>query len=699
MNKKLIVKQDGYKECGAACLLSIIRYYGGNVSINRLLELTNTNKNGTTFYNIKQASQKIGLESKVLKINSQDKDKIKDLKMPSICQFIENNYEHFVVIYKCLKDKIIIMDPAKGFVSMKKEEFNKCWTGYIMMFSPIKKLPLLKEEKYMQKIILETIINNKSIVLNIIILSIIYTFVSCVFTMYSGFIIDNIIISKNNIIIPVTLFFGVLLIIKNLTSFIRNKLLIYLNQKLDCSIFLNAFQKVLLLPYSYYKNRTTGEVISRINDLTYVKNLLNKIILTVFLDLIISLGCSIVLINISLKMFILLIVTIMIYIIIFNIFKGIQKKYTDINQENNAKINSLMVELISGFETIKNLNLELAMTEKMDELYTSSLNDAFIYDNINNYEILIKDIVTYASLLLIEYIGFNQVINNSIKIGSMVIFISLIDFFISPIRNIIDLNKEYFYAVNSLKRANNLFDIKETNLVSESNIKIKGNIKLKNLTYSYNNYENVLKNININIKKGNKILILGKSGTGKSTLLKLLSKYYIPKRDTIYLDNYDINDISIKNLKNNITTISKEEIIFTDTIKNNIILDRNIKEEEFYKVCNMTYVNEIVKNKFLGYNTELEENGQNISGGQRQRIILARALLKKSNIILIDEGLNAIDINLERKILKNIFKEYNMKTIIIVSHRLENMDLFDKVIKINDGLIQEILSKPKEILT
>ena len=165
----------------------------------------------------------------------------------------------------------------------------------------------------------------------------------------------------------------------------------------------------------------------------------------------------------------------------------------------------------------------------------------------------------------------------------------------------------------------------------------------------------------------------------------------------VYLDNIDINDIAITNLKDNIITISQEEIIFTDTIKNNIILNRNINDNEFMKICKLTYVEDITKEMFLGMDTKLEENGQNISGGQRQRIILARALLKPANIILIDEGLNAIDINLERKILKNIFTEYKDKTFIIVSHRTENMDLYDKIIKIEKGK-EEIIEKPKEVL-
>ena len=198
MKKNLIIKQDGYKECGAACLLSIIRYYKGNIPINKLVELTCTNKEGTTFYNIKDTAEKIGLEAEGFKITNKDFSSLKKIKLPSICQIINNNYTHFIVIYEIKKESVVIMDPAIGMKEEKINEFINKWTGYVLIFSKKNEIPNINEEKYLNKIIKETILKNKSIVLNIIIISIIYTIFSCIYTMYFQIIIDNTLYNLSN---------------------------------------------------------------------------------------------------------------------------------------------------------------------------------------------------------------------------------------------------------------------------------------------------------------------------------------------------------------------------------------------------------------------------------------------------------------------------------------------------------------------
>ena len=281
--------------------------------------------------------------------------------------------------------------------------------------------------------------------------------------------------------------------------------------------------------------------------------------------------------------------------------------------------------------------------------------------------------------------------DKSLSVGSLITYNSLLLYFITPIRNSIDFYREFYYVKNSIKRIDNILNYKYEKLDKESNLNINGPICVKKLEFSYNNKNNILKNISFKIEKNSKVLILGPSGSGKSTILKILYKYYEIPREKIYINNYDINDLTLKDIRNNITYISQNEIIYTDTIKNNIILGRNISDDDFIKISKLTYIEDILNKNNLSYDYLLEENGANISGGQRQRIILARSLLKKAKIILIDEALNEVDINLERKILKNIFENFKDKTIVIVSHRKNNIDLYDQVITMNNSTDRDVV--------
>ena len=694
MKKSLIVKQDGYKECGAASLLSVIRYYGGNIAINKLVDWTKTDKYGTNFYNIKQAAEKVGLEAIGYKVD--EINKLHQIKTPFICQVIEKNYEHFVVVYKIKKNKLEIMDPARGKLDITMDKFSSSWTSYIMVFSPVKKLVCYKNEKYLNKVVIDVISKNKSIVFNILLLSIIFMIVSFIYTFYVQVIID---INNYNNLLVVTFIFSLFLILKCITSFFRNQILVCFSQKIDYTCVINTFRKVLLLPFNYYKNKSTGEIVSRINDLVYVKNFINKVILTVFLDLILFFSSGFILLLINIKLFIILVVISLIYIVIFWVFRKIFREYTNISQENNSLLNSFLVESISGFESIKNLNLESVIEERMEDIYLGALKDSFCYDNICNLELFLKEIVSLIGILLIEFLGCKQVIDGNFTLGDVLTFTFLANYFISPIQNFISLGREYYYAKNSVDRVNSLFLVEEEKFTHDTNFCIKGNVLLYNLNFSYNGEVNILNSINIKIDACSKVVILGESGSGKSTILKLLLKYYQINRGNIFIDGIDLNDYSLSNIRKNIASVSQNEFIYTDTIKNNITMYQKIDDNEFMNICKLVCLDSFVDKLFLGYNTKLEENGVNLSGGQRQRIILARMLLQNKKIMLIDEGLNAVDINLERKILLNVFEKFADRTFIVVSHRKENLDLFDQVIELGkNNNLEDNFNEYKEML-
>ena len=205
MPKRLTVIQDGIKECGSACLLSIIRYYGGNISLNSLLELTKTNKEGTNFYNLLEASIGIGLTGKAYKID--DILKLYQIDKPFISQVIVNNYTHFVVIYKIRNKKMTIMDPAIGIVNMTLDKFIKIWTGNILLIEPYKQLPFYEESNEVSKVIKEVMYHNKDLIINILGLTLIIIILTIGYSYHFKIIIDNVINTDKGNLLGITLIF------------------------------------------------------------------------------------------------------------------------------------------------------------------------------------------------------------------------------------------------------------------------------------------------------------------------------------------------------------------------------------------------------------------------------------------------------------------------------------------------------------
>lgn len=694
MKKHLIVLQQGNKDCGAASLLSIIRYYGGDVSLDRLIEMTGTTKEGTNFYNISEVASKFRLIAKGFKVD--EIDKIKEINSPFIVQIKKNNYSHFMVVYKVFDNKLIVMDPSKGKCTMDMFDFSNIWTGYIMLFEKIGDIPSYKGDKLLNKIIKEVLIKNINIILFLVVLSMIFTILSCIVSLYSEIVFDNVINTDINNLIVLTIFFSVLLIVKNITNFIRNHLVIYLNQKLDVSIILSAYSKVILLPYNFYKNKTTSEVLSRIKDLSYLKNFISKIIILVFLDLLLFIVSFIVLYSISIKVLFVLLCINFIYVLVIVCFNGTVKRNAILNLENSANVNNLIVESVSGFETVKGLNIEDNIIFRFGKIYSKLLNNLYYSDKINNIIIFLKEIVSDVGVLLINFIVIKFIMNNHLTIGDYMTITFLSGYLMYPIRNFIDMLNEYHYFKGTIVRGNDLLDYDEEKIYENNKLLVNGNIRFNNLSYTFNNRCYVLNGINLFIRNKERVLILGESGSGKSTIMKILYKCYEIGRDNVYINNYDINDYSLSDIRKYITYISQNETVFTGSIRDNILLDRCVGEIEFLNICKITCVDEIVKNNIFGYEYLLEEGGINLSGGQRQRIILARSLLKNGNVIIIDEGMNQIDVKLERQILIDIFNYFYDKTFIIISHRKDNIDLYDKVIKISNGTVKEIEERIRE---
>ena len=664
----------------------IIKYYKGFVKKTTLLEMTKTNKNGTTAFHLNETLIKLGFNSHGVKCNLEDITK-DNIILPCIANVIINNsYKHFIVIYEInfKKKYLIIADPNDKIKKISFKEFESIFNKFLIIFFPQKPI-LIEKNISLTNFIFNLLKSHRKILINMFILSIFITLFSILTSFYTEYMINAVnSYSKYNLIMIYCIFF-LIYILKIITDYIRNKSLIFINQKLDLSLTIDTFNKIIDLPYNYYHNRSTGDILSRINDLDNVRDMISKVSLSLFIDLPLAITSLIVLYIINSTLFIIGLVILILYFVIIILFRWSFDDYIKKIKLKKSESTSYMIETISGFETVKGTHLEECVKDKFEKKYIKFLKDMFNYQNLYFIQDFLKELINNIGFISITFIGCLLVVEDKLSLGTLFTFSSLLVYFSEPIKNIINLDNIIKEAKHSLRRVLDIitYDIKQTGVIEEFS---NGDIKFNNLSFTFNDRDYILKNISLNIKKNSKVMIVGKSGSGKSTLLKLIMKYYKVDNNKITINDIDINNYTKSTIDNNILYLSQNEILFNDTLYNNLIFD-NSNSSNLLEISKLCYVDEIMDNN-LGFNMLIEENGFNLSGGEKQRIMLARTLLKKFNILIIDEGLNQVDINLERKILKNIFRKLKNKTIIVISHRLDNLDLFDELIEIEKGVIK-----------
>ncbi|URZ03910.1 ABC transporter ATP-binding protein [Clostridium felsineum] len=486
-------------------------------------------------------------------------------------------------------------------------------------------------------------------------------------------------------------------------TYIWRNLIIGTGRTLECHLREQLFDKFLELSPEFYNNEKTGNLIAyAINDISAVRMTFGPSIamsingLTVCISSIYSMIFSI-----NLRLTLLCLAPIpFIIVIMFKISKLIRTRFTTV-QESFGNISDKVNENISGIRVIK------AYVEETKEVGNfEKLNDAMSNANLKMVRVSsalspIIELCFSISFSLNLIIGGNMVLKNSVSLGDFVAFNTYLAMIMAPVLSIGRVLIVFQRGMASLKRLNKIFSTKRILLDGEKNItkSFCGNINIKGLNFTYKGTNKLaLKNINLSIRKGEVIGIIGKTGSGKTTLANLLLKLYNVENSTIYFDNTDINDYNLSSIRDNIGCVLQDNFLFSSTIKNNITFFKNIyTDEEIINAAKMSLIYNTILSFENGFDTILGERGINLSGGQKQRLSLARALVKNPKILILDDALSAVDTVTETKIIENLQQFRHKKTLIIIAHRLSAVKNADKIIVLDKGEISE-MGTHKELL-
>lgn len=680
LNKKLIVKQNGFKDCGPSCLLSIMKYYGCEASHEEVTFTLKTEVDGTNAYNIINGSRLYGFDGYGIHytyeeiINS-------EVSFPIICHVIKNNMYHFIVVYKVNKNSLTIMDPGSNITKITFDEFKNIYQETSLVIYPVKKVNNLVNKNKLLDVIIDYLKLEKKNLIMIISTSTTLIILSILINYFTLIIIDYILPNYNySLLIKITISFLITSIIKNIINYIRGKLIIEVNSKLTINLNNNIIKKLFNLPYQFFKNKSTPEVISRINDLKEFKDSFSEIIINISTNILLVFISFILLLKINIKLFIIYIIEITIYILITLIYKNKNNKHIDEILINESNYNKTLNDSIYSYEINKNLNLNNNTLKNIEISYIKNDYSHKIYDYSINFQVLLKELISNLTYIISLFMSTICIHKNIMTLGNFLLFNSLIYYFTEPLKSILELEPNINYLKNIYRRINDLLLVSTEETIKTDKI-IRGNIVIKNLSYLINEKE-LFNNVSFKIKYGSKFLIYGNSGNGKSTIIKILLKYLNDYKGNIFIDNKNIKDIDSNIISNSMTYVSQNNFILNDTLKNNIIYGRRISDEEYERVIHICNLDTLRNSNKLRNNMIIEEDGFNISGGERQKIILARSILKDSEFIILDEALSEIGIEEEKEIIKKIFNYFKEKTIIYISHKQEIIEMFNEKYKL-----------------
>ncbi|QBJ88635.1 peptidase domain-containing ABC transporter [Chryseobacterium gleum] len=693
MKKDILIKQHDLKDCGAACLASVSAYYGLKMPIAKIRQLSHTDTRGTNALGLVQGLESMGFNAKGVKGGA---DVLSDIPLPAIAHIVsKEQYHHYVVIYKLAKGKISVMDPAFGKIEEYTiEEFSKIWTGVLVLLEPNQYFEQKNEKTSLYKRFWNLVQPHKSILIQALLGALVYTILGLSTSIYIEKITDYVLIDGNRRLLNLlSVGMIVILLFQIFIGAMKSILVLQTGQKMDKHLILGYYKHLLKLPQRFFDTMKVGEIISRVNDAVKIRAFINDAAIQIFVNIFIVIFSFVLMFTYYWKLALITALVIPLYFFVYWITNKLNKKAERKLMEENAELESHLVESLNSVRTIKQFGIESFANNKTDDAFTTLLKT--IYNSVLNalFSGNSSEFLSRIFTIILLWVGSGYVIDRIITPGELLSFYALIGYFTSPVSQLIGMNKT---IQNALIAADRLFEImdlehEETNEKIDLVAKNIGDIQFKEVNFSYGSRVDVFTDFNCLIKKGQTTAIVGESGSGKTTLAALIQNLYSLKSGKILIGDYDINYISNYSLRKLVSVVPQQIDLFSGNVIENIALGEDFPDmQRIFNITKKLRILSFVEGLPNGFQTYLGENGALLSGGQKQRIAIARALYKNPEILILDEATSSLDTEAEI-IIQNTLQEFRNqgKTIIVIAHRLSTVANADTILVIREGKIIE----------
>ncbi|MEA5552441.1 peptidase domain-containing ABC transporter [Anabaena cylindrica UHCC 0172] len=683
--------QQSASDCGAACLVMVSRYWGKRFSVNRLRDIANVDRNGASLRGLLTAAESLGFATRPVKASL---NQLAKQKLPAIAHW---EGKHYIVVYEITPRHVIVADPAIGQRTLTHAEFKADWTGYTLLLQPTVMLKEAKETSTPFWQFFELMKPHSLILLEVFIASIFIQIFGLITPLFTQLILDRVVVQRSELTLT-AVGLGLLLFsfFRVAMMGLRQYLLDHVANRVDLALIVGFIRHTFRLPLSFFESRYVGDIISRVQENRKIQRFLSGEASSILLDLFTVFIYVGLMLWYSWKMALLALVIVPPFAMLALIATPFLQRVSREIFGAVAKESSYLIEALTGLRTVKATAVEQTVRWHWEELLNKEVKSNFSGQIISNRLQIFSNLIQSLATTGLLWYGAYLVIQGELTIGQLVAFNMLLGNIITPFQRLIVLWNQLQEVVIAIERINDVLDTEpEEDLQNQprQNLpQLKGNIRFDNVTFRYHPESdiNIIENLSFQIKPGQMVALVGRSGSGKTTISKLVLGLYPATDGKVLIDGQDITSISLRSLRQHVGVVDQDTFLFGGTIRENISLGHpGVPLIEVIEAAQLAGADEFIKKLPMGYETQIGEGGGLLSGGQRQRIAIARALLGNPRLLILDEATSHLDTESERIIQQNLNTILKGKTTLVIAHRLSTVRNADVILVLDRGVLVE----------
>jgi len=681
------VQQTAASDCGAACLSMVLAYFGKRVQLDDVRAATGFGREGADALRLLKGGRWFGLRGRGLKIQS-----LEDLKFLSAASILHWDFNHFVVLERWTAKGVHVVDPGFGRRFVGRAELERSFTGVALSFEPSEQFERggdssVKIWRYLRQILAEHGLFSRILVTS----GLVQLFALAV-PVLTGLVVDRV-VPRADYHLLVVVAAGLLgvTVFNALTTVVRSYLLLQFRTQLDAQMTLDFLDHLVDLPYAFFQQRSTGDLLMRLSSNATIREILTSGALSAVLDG--SLVCFyLVLVFIgSFKMGLLVLGLGGLRVVLYLATRHRQRQLMGQSLQVQAKSQSYQVQMLAGIETLKASGTEHRSVETWANLFVDVLNVSLLRGRLTALVEATMSGLGMLSTLAILVLGTYLVLSGDLSLGIMLALSALAAGFLTPLSQLVSTAFQLQLLGSYLERMNDVLDTAREQPRGKFSPapKFRGAIALEKVSFRYSPFAPlVVKEVSVEIPPGKFVALVGRTGSGKSTLASLLVGLYVPTSGRILFDGNNLTDLDLRSVRNQVGIVPQHPYLFGASIRANVsLIDPNLPLARVIEAAKRAEIDEDIRAMPMGYDTILADGGASLSGGQRQRLALARALVHRPSILFLDEATSSLDAITERKIQRELAALHCTR--IVIAHRLSTIQDADLILVMEDGIIVE----------